>query len=67
MTDSHTRLLDMLAGWSNYIGSVGGASDEYVKSVADLYQQAGDTEEMTDLGVRNFLAHKVYPLLHADF
>jgi hypothetical protein len=51
MSDNkHCKLLDMLAGWSQFCDENGKPSD--AARIADLYQQAGKMEDVEDDGNR---------------
>lgn len=60
---AHRRLLDLLAGWSAFLDELASADDvpmreEYAReaeAIADLYQEAGGADGMTDDDVTAFL------------
>ena len=61
------RLLDLLAGWSQYVSAEEGMEDTVsAEEIADLYQEAGaiqakDTQEAEQ--VRQFVQQRVLPIL----
>jgi len=71
----HTRLLDLLAGWSNYAQGDETADDPaVVERICDLYQEAGNlsvgadspADPTTETVIRTFLLTRVAPLLRGS-
>lgn len=60
MNQPHIRLLDLLAGWASYADEIG---EEYADTVADLYQEAGSKESMSDNQIYRFLIDRVMTVL----
>lgn len=76
--DAGLRLLDLLAGWMNFIAKADDAKDNgaYIDAVHDLYQAAGQdflSDELddsgnaksaaTDASVEDFVRVRLLPLL----
>lgn len=63
--EPRTRLLDLLAGWNDFIGREEGVPD--LESVTDdigaLYQEVGALDNPTDADVRAIVIDRVIPLL----
>ena len=63
--DAHTRLLDMLAGWSRYIDRDDTPDSEDVRdAVYALHQEAGAMEDSGAEAVAAFVTTRVIPLLN---
>lgn len=65
--ESHTRLLDMLHGWSVFIQKEAETESFDPPAVADavceLYQDAGAMDDTSSDAVRAFVQSRVVPLL----
>ena len=71
----HTRLLDLLAGWSEYARRDETADDPaVVERICDLYQEAGNlsvgtddpADPVTETTIQHFLLARVAPLLQGQ-
>jgi hypothetical protein len=72
MSAAHRRLLDLLAGWGQYVDDcIENAEstesrvslEDESEAIHDLYQRAGSIESMTDLDVSTFMRCRVERLL----
>lgn len=70
----HRRLLDLLAGWEQYLGQCASSEEAHPgvtkkdydaerRAVAELYQKAGVLETMTSSEVVDFLGKHVLSVL----
>ena len=59
--DAHTRLLDLLAGWSHYPYDDRPIYDD--RAIYDAYQNAGQRENMSDDEIKAFVSEYVIPIL----
>lgn len=57
----HRRLLDLLAGWEQYVDFIGSPNE--ANAIAELYQQAGRKENMTRTEIYLMLTGPIVDIL----